>query len=129
MPQTTYDRALNMLAFRARSTAELRRQLIRKGEPAAEVDAVYFPQIEVVGDIANAVWQLGERLKPQPHWDFAFFDRVRAALLANLDERTHDDRFPLRLLPPYQGADDQAPRRFRAGLERAAPMWLPEARE
>ena len=38
---------------------------------------------------------LGERLKPQPHWDFAFFDRVRAALLANLDERTHDDRFPL----------------------------------
>jgi regulatory protein len=35
----TYDRALNMLAFRARTVSELRRQLIRKGEPAPDVDA------------------------------------------------------------------------------------------
>jgi regulatory protein len=34
----TYDRALNMLAFRARSTTELRRQLIRKGESAPLVE-------------------------------------------------------------------------------------------
>jgi regulatory protein len=37
--RSTYDRAVNMLAFRARSVAELRRQLIVKGEPAADVDA------------------------------------------------------------------------------------------
>lgn len=36
----TYDRALNMLALRARSSRELRRQLIRKGEPEDHVDAV-----------------------------------------------------------------------------------------
>jgi regulatory protein len=35
----TYDRALNMLALRARSSAELRRLLVRKGEPADLVDA------------------------------------------------------------------------------------------
>ena len=35
----TYDRALNMLALRARSAAELRRLLVRKGEPADLVDA------------------------------------------------------------------------------------------
>ena len=34
-----YDRALNMLAFRARSAAELRRQLLRKGEPEPSVAA------------------------------------------------------------------------------------------
>jgi regulatory protein len=34
-----YDRAVNMLAARARSAADLRRQLIRKGEPPALVDA------------------------------------------------------------------------------------------
>lgn len=34
----TYDRALNMLALRARSSRELRRQLVRKGEPAEQVD-------------------------------------------------------------------------------------------
>jgi len=34
----TYDRALNMIALRARAAAELRRLLIRKGEPAELVD-------------------------------------------------------------------------------------------
>lgn len=33
-----YDRALNLLAFRARSSAELARTLVRKGEPKALVD-------------------------------------------------------------------------------------------
>src|SRR5437867_584865 len=35
---TTYDRALNMIALRARSSTELRRVLIRKGEPSEYVD-------------------------------------------------------------------------------------------
>ncbi len=35
----TYDRALRMLAVRARAAAELRRSLVRKGEPAEHVDA------------------------------------------------------------------------------------------
>lgn len=35
----TYDRALRMLVFRPRAAAELRRTLIRKGEPAEHVDA------------------------------------------------------------------------------------------
>lgn len=72
-----------------------RRTVIHVNYAGAEVDAVYFPQIEVVGDIAHTIWQLGERLQPQAHWDFAFFDRVRAALLSHLAERTGDDRFPL----------------------------------
>jgi regulatory protein len=38
--RSTYDRALDLLAFRARSEAELRRKLIQKGEPAEQVDAV-----------------------------------------------------------------------------------------
>ena len=36
--RSTYDRALDLLALRARSEAELRQKLIRKGEPAASVD-------------------------------------------------------------------------------------------
>ncbi len=35
----TYDRALSLLAFRARSAAELRRRLVQKGEAGALVDA------------------------------------------------------------------------------------------
>jgi regulatory protein len=36
--RTTYDRALDLLAIRSRSVAELRRKLIQKGEDAAAVD-------------------------------------------------------------------------------------------
>jgi regulatory protein len=35
----TYDRALGLLAFQARSARDLRTRLLRKGEPAANVDA------------------------------------------------------------------------------------------
>ena len=38
MARTTYDRALNILAFRARSVSELRRQLLKKGEATADVE-------------------------------------------------------------------------------------------
>ena len=37
---TTYERALTLLGFRARSVAELRRKLIEKGAPKAEVEEV-----------------------------------------------------------------------------------------
>jgi len=46
MAKTTYDRALNMLAFRARSVSELRRQLLRKGEPAPDVEAAIMRLLE-----------------------------------------------------------------------------------
>jgi regulatory protein len=37
--RSTYERALDMLEARSRGVAELRRLLIRKGEPEADVDA------------------------------------------------------------------------------------------
>jgi regulatory protein len=37
--RSTYDRALDMLEARSRGVAELRRLLIKKGEPEADVDA------------------------------------------------------------------------------------------
>ncbi len=61
---------------------------------SAEVDPVYFPQIEVTGDIANAVWRIGESVTPQPHWDFTYFDRVRMALYDHLRRGVDDERFP-----------------------------------
>ena len=63
---------------------------------SASVDAVYFPQIEVVGDIANAIWRLTEALTPAPHWDFAAFSRLRSGLRAQIAEQAESDRFPLR---------------------------------
>ncbi|AOJ15291.1 MULTISPECIES: acetolactate synthase large subunit [Burkholderia] len=61
----------------------------------AQVDPVYFPQIEVVGDIANAVWQMKEAIAPQPHWDFERFTMIKAHFEAHLQKGQHDPRFPM----------------------------------
>jgi acetolactate synthase-1/2/3 large subunit len=61
----------------------------------AEVDPVYFPPIEVTGDIANSVWRIGDQVTPQPHWDFTYFDRVRMALADHLAKGGTDERFPM----------------------------------
>jgi acetolactate synthase I/II/III large subunit len=62
---------------------------------SAEVDTVYFPQIEVVGDVANSIWRLRQALQPQAHWDFDEFDRIRGHLLKHLAGHADDGRFPI----------------------------------
>lgn len=62
---------------------------------SAEVDPVYFPQVEVVGDIANAIWQMGELISPQPHWNFKEMLAARAAEVAHRDAGVDDMRFPI----------------------------------
>ena len=44
--RSTYDRALDLLAFRARSVVELRRKLLQKAEPADEVERVIARLLE-----------------------------------------------------------------------------------
>jgi acetolactate synthase I/II/III large subunit len=74
---------------------------------SAQVDAVYFPQIEVIGDIANSIWQICEGLKAQPHWDMSRFLQVRAAGAAHELQGVDDSRFPVypqRLVSEIRGA-------------------------
>ncbi|MBY4869484.1 acetolactate synthase large subunit [Burkholderia sp. Bp9017] len=61
----------------------------------AQVDPVYFPQIEVIGDIANAVWQMKEAVTPQSHWDFERFAMIKEHFDAHLQKGQHDPRFPM----------------------------------
>ena len=61
----------------------------------AEVDTVYFPQIEVIGDIAHSIWRLRDTIEAQTHWDFSYFDTVRGHLAAHLAKGAEDPRFPI----------------------------------
>ncbi len=61
---------------------------------SAQVDEVYFPQLELIGDIASTMSRLTERLGPQPGHDFAYFERVRAEVIAHIGEGADDPRFP-----------------------------------
>ena len=61
----------------------------------ASVDSVYFPQLGVIGDIANAIEQINEKITLQKHWDFSFFKRVKQRIETHLNELTDDQNFPI----------------------------------
>ena len=62
----------------------------------AEVDPVYFPQVEVIGDIGNAIWELnnGAMKGSDAGWDFTRMMAVREHHDANILEGSDDARFP-----------------------------------
>lgn len=64
----------------------------------ASVDPVYFPAIEVIGDIANAIWQIKEDIVPSGAWDFGFMMKARATEVAHTGSLDRDARFPI--FPP-----------------------------
>jgi acetolactate synthase-1/2/3 large subunit len=66
---------------------------------SAEVDPVYFPQIEVVGDIANAIWQMKEDIMPQRSWDHSKMLQAHKAELEHRAKYAGDTRCPI--FPPY----------------------------
>jgi len=62
----------------------------------AEMDEVYFPQHEVVGDIANALWKMNESITPADAWDFSYTEKVKAVVDQKLVEGVEDAGFPVK---------------------------------
>ncbi len=84
------------------------KKVIHVNFSSAIVDNVYFPQLEVVGDIAASVRRLTAALGPLDR-DFSYFQRVKEHLDAHLREKTDDDGFPLK------------PQRIVADVRRVVP--------
>jgi acetolactate synthase I/II/III large subunit len=77
-------------------------EVIHISTRTAEVDPVYFPQIEVIGDIANAIWQMKEALGPGGDsfpWKCDLMLKARAAEVAHTASISGDTRFPI--YPPH----------------------------
>ena len=62
---------------------------------SASLDEVYFPQLDVVGDIASSIEGLCARLEKEEHWDFSYFERVREQVEFHINEKSEDSRFPI----------------------------------
>jgi acetolactate synthase-1/2/3 large subunit len=73
--------------------------VIHVSTKTAEVDPVYFPQIEVIGDIANAIWQMKEMIEPSSAWKFDHMLAYRQAELDHTKGLAADERFPI--FPPH----------------------------
>jgi acetolactate synthase-1/2/3 large subunit len=85
--------------FMSQETCDSGPTVIHVSTRTAEVDPVYFPQIEVIGDIANAVWQIKEDVAAQGHWSFARLLAYRQAEVEHTDKLAADERFPI--FPPH----------------------------
>lgn len=61
----------------------------------ANIDEVYFPHHEVIGDISNAIWQIKEKLILQKNWDFNFFIKSKKRLENNINSKSESNKFPI----------------------------------
>lgn len=66
---------------------------------SSRVDEVYFPQLDIVGDIAGTIDQLADKLEINDNWDFSYFARVKSEVELHLKEKSEDSRFPV--IPQY----------------------------
>lgn len=73
---------------------------------------------ELHGEISRLISALIAAAGPDCHIDSAF-DKMLWKL--------SDERFPLRLLPPYQGAGDAGFHQFAEAVKTQTPRWLPKA--
>lgn len=85
------------------------KEVIHVNFTSAQVDNVYFPQLEVVGDIASSIERLATRVTPSSSWDFDYFQRVKEDVERYLTNKDDDPRFPV------------VPQRFVADTRRAMP--------
>ncbi|MEP4890294.1 MAG: acetolactate synthase large subunit [Aliiglaciecola sp.] len=85
------------------------KKVIHVNFASAAVDPVYFPQLEVVGDIANSIWQIKQNITPSNNWKLDFYSDVHDAYIAHRKVSEDDDRFPI------------LPERFVRDIRKAMP--------
>lgn len=62
---------------------------------AAQVDDVYFPQLNVVGDISNSIEGITESINIDSKKDWSYFQRVRDEVDSHVTKYFEDKRFPI----------------------------------
>lgn len=61
----------------------------------AEVDAVYFPQLNVVGDIETSIREICSHISDDSGWDCTFYNKVKKDVDSHLSKYFEDTRFPM----------------------------------
>ncbi len=74
----------------------------------ADIDEVYSPNIEVVGDISHSLWAMTEQIKLQP-WDSESLLAYRKPLLKDISSKDSNLEFPIK------------PQRFVSDLRKVMP--------
>ena len=70
------------------------KKVIHVNNFSAEVDEVYFPQVEIVGDIASSVRRFTDKID-NSNWETDYFQRVKDEVEEHLSKYFEDVRFPI----------------------------------
>ncbi|QUS57746.1 acetolactate synthase large subunit [Pseudovibrio brasiliensis] len=70
-------------------------KVIHLNYKAAQVDQVYFPQVEVVGDLAKSITRLGDILGGPLEFDRSYFERIKKETDLHTSEGSDVSRFPV----------------------------------
>jgi acetolactate synthase-1/2/3 large subunit len=62
---------------------------------ASHIDDVYFPQLNVIGDISTSIERITERIELDPEKEVNYFSVVKEQIDDHLTKYFKDDRFPL----------------------------------
>src|ERR1700730_14455659 len=76
---------------------------------SADIDQLYFPHVEVIGDIADSVGRLADHLHCTLKHDPSYFMKIRESGLSHVEKAADDSPFPL------------APQRIVADVRRVMP--------
>jgi len=71
------------------------KKVIHVNYKSAQVDQVYFPQIEVVGDLAASIVCLKDKLGRDLKLDTRYFEKIRFEVEQHTSEGAGDSRFPV----------------------------------
>ncbi|MFK5983974.1 MAG: acetolactate synthase large subunit [Pseudomonadota bacterium] len=59
------------------------------------IDDVYFPQLNVVGDISTSVKRIADKIEDNSNWDLSYFNKIKSEVDINLSKYSNDNRFPI----------------------------------
>lgn len=85
------------------------RSVIHLNFNEADIDDVYIPSLEVIGDIAHSLWSMTENIAPSANWNFDYFYSLKNKLSKHIVEKSNDNSFPVK------------PQRLVADLRKALP--------
>jgi acetolactate synthase-1/2/3 large subunit len=75
----------------------------------SRADDVYFPHLDVVGDLAGNINLMTQAINKKEHWDFSYFIKMKKLIDTALSKNSNSDAFPM------------LPQRVVACVQRAMP--------
>lgn len=62
---------------------------------SAQVDDVYFPQHELIGDITGTIRRIKDKITRSENWDFSYYEKVKLDVEKHLTAKSDGNGFPV----------------------------------